>query len=102
MKAGSASLRRLRRRLLWGALALVAVLFVLWWRWQVDLRLLLEMVGFSVALVLAAALAGLGGGALLMYIRRSRRGSSKLGPRIGSDPGQQQKGLTKGERFGPC
>lgn len=99
---GRASLSRLRRRLLWGTAALAAVLFVLWWRWQVDLHLLFEMVAFSVGFVFIAAMAGLGAGALLAYARRPRRGSAKLGAPVGSKPGAQGKGLSKGERFGPC
>ncbi len=86
---GGASLRRLRRRLLWGTAALVAVLFVLWWRWNVDAWFMLGMVGFSVGLVTAAALAGLLVGALIKFVRRLLRGSSKLDPPIGSGRGRR-------------
>ncbi len=67
------SFKRLRRRILLGTAALIAVLLVLWQRWGVDGAMLLEFAGGALLFVLLATLAGGLAGAMLTLARRALR-----------------------------
>ena len=67
------SFKRLRRRILLGTAALIAVLLVLWQRWGVDGAMLLEFADGALLFVLLATLAGGLAGAMLTLARRALR-----------------------------
>ena len=58
-----------RRRILWGCVALALFAGVLWYRWEVEASLLLEILLGALAFTVVFALAGTILGGLLMGLR---------------------------------
>lgn len=69
----AARLRVLRRRVLLGTLAVLALFFSLWRAWELESRLFFELLLGSVLLVLAMAVIGAGLAWAIGWIRSRRK-----------------------------
>jgi len=68
-----ASLRALRRRVLLGTLAVLALFFAFWRAWDLELRLFWELLIGSILLVAVMAVVGAAMAALWAWLRRRRQ-----------------------------
>lgn len=66
-------LRVLRRRILLGTVAVLALFFSLWRAWELESRLFFELLLGSVLLVLGMALIGAGVAWVIGWVRSRRR-----------------------------
>ncbi len=70
--AQAVRLRVLRRRILLGTLAVLALFFSLWRAWELESRLFFELLLGSVLMVLAMAVVGAGLAWLIGWVRSRR------------------------------